>query len=327
MSADTQHLLNGTRWSNGDHTRTTDPLRDLGMRFITRRDDGDFWYVQIRVMVNGQRHQLKGRSFYDRKYGGREQARRAAVAYRDTHAYPFFDRVGYTPPDPRPRRPHVPKFRKRKEAASGPMANLHYIHLYKKDGKYNRAVLDITVNIGGRSYHSTSYSYDFAKYGGKENALRVAKADRNRLADKVHRKALELGEAGGGLSTKATHDIIKAVRIQQTPPVVQADLDRFLKRSSGNDFWIVAVRKKLWGRYYRIPNRRFFDADHGGKHRSRLEARRWAGIIDAAVSAEFDRLRQNGVTDRGRIREAIHWVMDSCDMPGTPVRSRSRIHG
>ncbi|HQV33435.1 MAG TPA: hypothetical protein PKV71_16230 [Calditrichia bacterium] len=282
------------------------------MRFITRRDDGNFWYVQIRVMVNGKRHQLSGKSFYDRNYRNSLHALEEAVAFRDKNAQAFFQKVGYEISEKPKLPPRPPKFRKRKEAITGPLSNLHYIHLYKKDGKYNRAVLDITVNIHGKAYHSTTYSYDFNKYGGREQSLKIVKHDRNRLATLVQQKAMELGE-DHSRSPEEIKEIVKAIKISKTPPTNPADLERFIKRSKSQDFWIVSIRKKIWGTYYRVPNKRFYDRQFGGKHKSKLEARRYAGRVDTAVDREFDRLRDLKIDDRKDINKRLLAVVKEID--------------
>ncbi|MCB0261092.1 MAG: hypothetical protein KDH97_07985 [Calditrichaeota bacterium] len=269
---------------------------DLGMRFICRREDGDFWYVQIRIMTGGKRYSLPGKSFYDRNYGSSDAALAAAVRYRDQRAYPFFRQIGYTLAQKKPRPPRIPKFKKRKEAQAGLMANLHYIHLYKRKGKYTRCVVDVSVNVHGSKYHSTAYSYDFAKYGGKTETLRVAKQDRNKLAQLVHQKALELNMAPARPEAEIKR-IIKSIRINRTPPTVEKDPDKFIKRSHSNDYWIVHVRKKLWGTYYRAPSKRFYDADYGGKHKSRLRARHFSREVEIEIENEFRQLRNAGIRD------------------------------
>lgn len=283
-------------------------IEKLGNRFITRRKDGNFWYVQIRVMVDGKRHAMSGKSFYDREYNGREAAYQAALKFRNENVLPFFKEVGYSTAEKPKKPPKIPKFRKRKEATSGIFANLHYIHLYKKDGKLNRCVIDVTVNIHGKPYHSISYSYMFDKYGGKESCLKIAKQDRNRLAQMVQQKALELNQSPER-TPEETKSIIKAIKIKKTPPLVGIDLEKYIRRSNTGEYWIVAIRKKLWGKYYHVPNKRFYDESVGGKHKSKLEARKFAGIIDSVVDQAFKQMRDSRINNeesiRSRMKDAI----------------------
>ncbi|NIV03965.1 MAG: hypothetical protein GWN16_04330, partial [Calditrichae bacterium] len=197
-----------------------------------------------------------------------------------------------------------PKFRKRKEATTGLLANLHYIHLYKKRGKYTRCVVDVTVNVHGNKYHSTAYSYDFSKYGGKVQAIKIAKNDRNKLAELVHRKAMELNNITPK-SYEETKRIIKGVKINKTPPTLERNPDKFVRRSHSNDYWIVAIRKKIWGRYYRVPNKRFYDSDYGGKHKSKIKARKYAENVELTIIEEFEKLRQLNVTDQDEIQSRV----------------------
>lgn len=294
--------------TSGEEGEQAHDSMDLGMRFICRREDGDFWYVQIRIMTGGKRYALPGKSFYDRNYGSSDAALAAAVQYRDQHAHPFFREVGYAVAEKKPRPPRIPKFKKRKEAQAGLMANLHYIHLYKRKGKYTRCVVDVSVNVHGAKYHSTAYSYDFAKYGGKTETLRVAKQDRNKLAQLVHQKALELNMAHPRPESEIKR-IIKSIRINRTPPTVEKDPDKFIKRSHSNDYWIVHVRKKLWGIYYRAPSKRFYDADHGGKHKSRLRARHFSREVEIEIENEFRQLRNVGIRDPEEILTQFRRVL------------------
>ncbi len=290
--------------------------RKLGMRFICRRNDGDFWYVQIRVMTNGTRYALPGKSFYDHKYGGKENALTEAIKYRDSKAKDFFDEVGYENVERKKKAPKIPKFKKRKEATSGLLANLHYIHLYKRNGKYTRCVVDVSVNVHGIKYHSTAYSYDFAKYGGKASTIKIAKNDRNRLANLVHTKAMELNQSSP-LSEAETKRIIKGIRINRTPPTVEKDPDMFIKRSYSNDYWIVNIRKKLWGVYYRVPSRRFYDNEYGGRHKSRIHARLFTKDLESVIEAEFDALRGANIRDGAQIKprflKLVHDYLDKLD--------------
>lgn len=279
----------------------------MGMRFVYRRNDGNFWYVQIKVYVNGKRHYMEGKSFYDRKFGGYQESLRAALAFRDKHALPFFAKVGYDPTLREKRALHAQKmrerprkFRKRKEAKTGLLANLHYIHLRKGRGSshYTRCVLEITVNIHNRKYSSTAFSYDFAKYGGKEEAIKAAKNDRNRLAPLVHQKAAEL-QMDHSKSHEEIRQILKSVRISRTPPknLVRVDPAKFIKRSRNDDYWIVDIRKELWGKSYNIPNMRFYDSQYGGKHKSKLAARKKAIETDVLVSGIFEKIREAQIRD------------------------------
>lgn len=292
------------------------PRKDLGMRFIYRRETEKFWYVQIKVSVHSKRHYMEGQSFYDNQYGGKEASFAAALQFRNQHAYPFFEKVGYDPTlrerkaeKARLARERPKKFTKRKEATTGPLANLHYIHLYKRRGRYSRCVVDVTVNVHGRHYHSTAYSYDFEKYGGKDNTLKIARQDRNRLAQLVHRKAMEL-EQLPAKPVEENRAIIKSMKITHTPPLKLTDPDKFIKRADQHDFWSVAVRRQLWKRYPRVPFRRFYDQDYGGKHKSRIVARKYAELLDLALQEELKELRERGVADRKIIQERVDEVVE-----------------
>jgi len=304
--------------------------KDLGKRFIYRREAEKFWYVQIKVSVNSKRHYMEGQSFYDNQYGGKEASFAVARQFRDQHAYPFFEKVGYDPAlreriaeQARLKRERPKKFKKRKEATAGPMANLHYIHLYKRRGRYSRCVVDITVNVHGRHYHSTAYSYDFEKYGGKDNTLKIARQDRNRLAQMVHRKAMEL-EQLPQKPVEETRAIIKSIKITRTPPLKLTDPDKFIKRADRHDFWTVAVRRQLWKRYCRVPFRRFYDQDYGGKHKSRIVAYKYAELFDLTLQEELQELRERGVTDREIIQQRVDEVVEKVEIE--IARNFSRVN-
>ncbi|MGH1363442.1 MAG: hypothetical protein ACRBF0_07795 [Calditrichia bacterium] len=282
----------------------------LGLRFIVRRKDGNFWYVQIRVMVDGKRRFMQGKSFYDKDFSSYQKSFDAAVSYRDIEAPRFFAEVGYDPTlRTRPKKPpRQPKFTKRKEAKSGLLSNIHYIHLYKRGGKYTRCVLEVTVNIRGNKYHSTAYSYAFSKYGGKEQSIKIAKQDRNKLAKLVQQKAMELNNEATK-SPSEIRDIIKAIKINRTPPFTERDPDKFVKRSTSDNYWIVAVRKKIWGIYHRAGNRRFYDEDYGGAHKSKIAARKFADLMETGIINEFKRLRSSKISSQDKIRERFKEVV------------------
>ncbi len=278
---------------------------DLGMRFITRRDDGDFWYVQIRCSVNGRHYAMSGKSFYDSQYGGYEQSLAEAKKYRDEHTIPYFIKVGYDPTlrkrqqeqarriKERPR-----KFRPRKEAKTGMMSNLHYIHFRKRlsTGELTRLVLEVTVIINGRKYTSTAYSYDFAKYGGKENTFRIAKEDRNKLADLVFRKAEEIKQSNIR-DHQTIRDLIKAVKINKTPPTTHKEPDRLIKRAAASSFWRVAIKRKLNRIEYAIPLQRFYDEVYGSRNKSRLAARKFATLAESELENFIGELKRANIAD------------------------------
>lgn len=290
---------------------------DLGMRFITRRDDGDFWYVQIRVSVDGERRTLPGKSFYDKNYGGREAAKQEAIAYRDELAWPFFEEVGYDPTyreraaaSYRKWRDRPKKYHKRKEAKAGPLANLVYIHLRKRNGKYTRCVIDVQVKVHKREYHSTAYSYAFDKYGGKTETLKIAKRDRNKLARLIHQKTAELNSMPP-LSYEETRRIIKGIRINQTPPKIKKDPDKYIRRAKLEDFWIVEMRKEIWSQYYRTPNQRFYDEAYGGRQKARMAALKYASTLESAILAEFDSLRKQNNRNLDEIKARFDQVVEA----------------
>ncbi|MEL6823788.1 MAG: hypothetical protein AAFP70_18685, partial [Calditrichota bacterium] len=194
--------------------------------------------------------------------------------------------------------------------------NIHYIHLYKRAGKYTRCVLEVTVNIRGNKYHSTAYSYAFSKYGGKEQAIRIAKSDRNKLAKAVHQKALELNHDSSKTPAEI-RDIIKAIKINRTPPFTERDPDKFVKRSSSNDYWIVAVRKKLWGVYHRAGNQRFYDNDYGGQHKSHIAARKFSDLMETHIIQTFRKIRESKITNpetiSSRFKETVEKVLKESD--------------
>jgi hypothetical protein len=291
---------------------------DLGRRFIHRIDQFKCWYVQLRASVEGTRHYGPSKTFYDKDYGGKMKALEEAIKFRDKHVWNFFRKVNYDPTLLERRREHAQrererpkKFKIRKEAKTGPLSNIRYIRLLKRKGKYVRCVLEVTVNVHGKRFTSTAYSYSFVKYGGMNETLKIAKKDRDRLAVVVHKKAEMLNQKPP-MSKKETRDEIKSIKFELTPPRFEFDPDKYIRRSSDNTFWIVELRKQVNHFDFRPPNMRFNDADFDGKkHMSRIAARKYVINVMTALNREADKIKALDISDPQEIQDIFNIVLET----------------
>lgn len=294
---------------------------DLGDRFIHRIDSFGCYYVQLRARVDGTMHYGPAKTFYDNHYAvsgenGKQNALKAAVKFRDEHVWDFFQKINYDPTlrarqkaHARKERERPKKFTIRKEAKSGLMSNIRYIRLIKRDKQHVRCILEVTVNVHGRHYTSKAYSYSFKKYGGKAEALKIAKEDRDRLAKLVQKKA-ELLNQKPELSKQEIRDEIKSARITQTSPPHEFDPEKFIRRSTDNLFWIVELRKKIHHYDFRPTNRRFYDADYEDKkYKSQIAARRY--VIDAMtdLNKTVEYIKKSNITDHEEIESLFNEVI------------------
>jgi hypothetical protein len=291
---------------------------DLGRRFIHRIDQFKCWYVQLRASVEGKRHYGASKTFYDKDYGGMMNALDEAIKFRDDHVWGFFREVNYDPTLLERRRDHARrererprKFKIRKEAKTGPLSNIRYIRLLKRNGKNVRCVLEVTVNVHGQRFTSTAYSYSFVKYGGMNETLKIAKEDRDRLALLVHKKA-ELLNQKAPMSKKETRDEIKSIKFDPTPPKFEFNPDKYIRRSSDNSFWIVELRKQVNHFDFRPPNRRFMDADSDGKkHMSRIAARKYVINVMTALNREVDKIKVIDISDPHEIQDIFNKALET----------------
>jgi hypothetical protein len=295
---------------------------ELGNRFIHRIEKFGCYYVQIRGMVNGKMYYGRAKTFYDNKYAtskdqGRQKALEAAIRFREEHVWEFFRAINYDPTlrvrkrDRAQRERERPKkFRIRKEADSGIMSNLRYIRLIKRKNQYVRCILEVTVNVHGRHFASKAYSYSFDKYGGKVEALKIAKKDRDRLSALVHKKA-ELLNQKPPLSKTETRDEIKSIRIKKTFPQNDFEPGNYMRRSFDNRYWIVKIEKRINHFYFRVPNKRFYDAEYEDKKfKSQMAARRYVINIMTGLNKTADEIKKARITDHYYIEQLFKKVLD-----------------
>lgn len=294
---------------------------DLGNRFIHRIDSFGCYYVQLRARADGKMHYGPAKTFYDNHYAesgkhGRENAYKAAVKFRDEHVWDFFRGINYDPTLRARQKAHAQrererpkKFTIRKEAKTGLMSNIRYIRLIKRNNQFVRCILEVTVNVHGRHFTSKAYSYSFKKYGGKAAALKVAKGDRDRLANLVQKKA-ELLNQKPKLSKKETRDEIKSTQITQTPPPHEFDPEKFIRRSTDNLFWIVELRKKIHHFDFRPTNKRFYDSDYDDKkYKSQIAARRYVIDTMTRINKVVEHIKKADITDHEEIARLLDEVI------------------
>lgn len=298
---------------------------DLGDRFIHRIDSFGCYYVQLRARADGKMHYGPAKTFYDNHYAeagknGRENALKAAIKFRDEHVWDFFRGINYDPTLRARQKAHAQrererpkKFTIRKEAKTGLMSNIRYIRMIKRNNQYVRCILEVTVNVHGRHFTSKAYSYSFKKYGGKAAALKVAKEDRDRLANLVQKKA-ELLNQKPKMNKKETRDEIKSTQITQTAPPHEFDPEKFIRRSTDNLYWIVELRKKIHHFDFRPTNKRFYDSDYEDKkYKSQIAARRYVIDTMTGINKAVDHIKKARIADHEEIASLLDEVVAEID--------------
>ena len=306
----------------------------LGDRFIHRIDQFGCYYVQLRVSVNKKMNYGPAKTFYDNHYEGKENAYAEAVKFRDEHVWDFFRKINYDPTLQERRRKNAElernrpkKFHKRKEAKSGLLSNLHYIHLRKRRNQkqHSACIVEITVNVHGEKFTSTAYSYSFQKYGGKAEAIKIAKKDRNKLAELVHRTADELNRLPAK-SKEETRNLIKAVKIKQTPHPETFDPEKYIHRSFDNLFWTVKLRRQINRYDFRVPAKRFYDDDYEGKrHKSRIAARQYVMDVVHELDSCAKTIRRAEIYDQEEIETMLQEALTNAKI--IKIRSRDYTNG